>query len=210
MDKSVEAAAVFDKYANEYFEKFKDVSLYTESFNFFCNSIKQLSPKVLEPACGPGNVTQYLINKRPDFKLLGIDLSKNMVELAKIKNPSAEFKVMDCRNISELAYKYDAMMCAFLFPYLTKEEAIKFICDAKGLLNNEGVLYLSTMENDYTKSDYQTGSKGDKVYINYHQEDYLIDTLKENGFSILYKDRKKNIMSNNIEVTDIVLISKLP
>lgn len=71
------------------------------------------SAAIVEVACGPGNITKYLLNKRPGFKIGGIDLAPNMVELAKVNNPTASFQVMDSRkdllstnNLTELCVAF--------------------------------------------------------------------------------------------------------
>ena len=73
MDKSKIAVAIFNKLAKMYQDKFMNVDLYSESFDLFCNAIQKENATILEIACGPGNITKYLLNKRPDFNILGID-----------------------------------------------------------------------------------------------------------------------------------------
>ncbi|CAN5275274.1 class I SAM-dependent methyltransferase [soil metagenome] len=208
MDKSKQAVEVFNLRAEGYMEKFMDVSLYGESFDFFCDATKKQQAQVLEVACGPGNITRYLLNKRPDFRILGIDLAPKMLELATKNNPAAKFQLLDGREINKLQKKYDAIMCGFCFPYFSKEEAIKFIADAKYVLNKNGILYISTMENDYEKSGLQKGSAGDEIYIHYHEEKYLKDALLKNDFSFLKTERIGSIMGNGEAVTDLILIAQ--
>jgi len=75
-----------------------------------------------------------------------------MLALAKKNNPTAEFQLLDSREILKLNKTYDAIMCGFCLPYLTKEEAIQLMEDAAKILNANGVIYISTMEDDYSKS----------------------------------------------------------
>ena len=185
MDKTKIAVDLFDKYARFYQDKFMDVSSYHDSFDLFCDRITKENAEILELACGPGNITQYLLQKRPDFKILGTDLSPNMIALAGINNPAATFALMDCRDIGKSDKSYDGIMCGFALPYLSKEEAIQLIRDASGILNPSGVLYISTMEDDYSKSGFRTGSQGDQIFMNFHQADYLIQALDDNGFALI-------------------------
>ena len=205
MDHSKNAAGIFNKYADLYQEKFMDVSLYHDSFNAFCDHLEQ-NASVLELACGPGNITNYLLSKRPDLRIFGTDLAPNMVALAKQNNPSAEFSVLDCREIKTLGKTFDAVMCGFCLPYLHKPEALKLISDCAELLHPGGVLYLSTMEDDNSKSTFKKGSKGDEIFMNYHEESYLKETLEKNGLKVFLTDRK-NSTSNNEPVVDLILIA---
>lgn len=208
MDKTKIAIDVFNKMANVYQDKFMDVNLYKDSFDLFCNSIVTENAEILELACGPGNITKYLLNIRPDFKILGTDLAPNMIELAKINNPTAEFQLMDCRDMDLIDKKYDAIMCGFCLPYLSKEESIKLISDASKRLKPNGVFYLSTMEDDYIKSGFKKGSAGDEIFMHYHQADYLTNTLQENMFEIIELKRQDYPAQDGTKTTDLIIIAK--
>lgn len=181
-----------------------DVSLYSQSLDLFCSLIKTENASVLELACGPGNITKYLLDKRPDLNILGTDLAPRMLELAKENNPSAEFAIMDCRQISSLTTKYEAVLCGFGLPYLTMEEARKFIKDVSERLLSGGVFYLSTMEADYNNSTMVTSpTTGDKIFIHYYQESDLKSMLEESGLRLLNLERKLNN-----EDIDLILVAK--
>jgi 2-polyprenyl-3-methyl-5-hydroxy-6-metoxy-1,4-benzoquinol methylase len=209
MDKTKIAVDIFNKLASAYQAKFMDVSLYHDTLDVFCNNITKQNADVLELACGPGNITQYLLNKRPDFKLLGTDLAPNMIELAKINNSSAQFQLLDSRDIKQLHKTYDAIMCGFILPYLSKEEAIQLINDSALILNKNGVIYISTMEDDYSLSGFKKGSTGDEIYMHYHQADYLTEALIQSGFIIIDVQRKTYLAADNTTVIDLILVAKL-
>ena len=206
MDQTKVAVSVFNKLAQAYQDKFMDVSLYHNSFDIFCQNIKKENASVLELACGPGNITQYLLEKRPDLKILGTDLAPNMIELAKKNNPDAEFDLLDFREMKSLGKTFDAILCGFGLPYLSKKEALEFIADSGQILNTGGVLYISTMEDDNTKSRFQKGSSGDEVFMNYHEASYLSEAMENNGFSIIDLQRK-NYIHNEQDTTDLIIIA---
>ncbi len=208
MDKTQKAIKVFNKCANLYQDRFMDFDLYNDTFDLFCETIEKQNADILELACGPGNITKYLLQKRPDFKILGTDLAPNMIELAQKNNPSGNFQLLDCRNFLQLNKTFDGIICGFGLPYLSKQDAIQLIKDSSQCLNHDGVLYLSTMEDDYRKSGLKKGSTGDEIFIHYHQEDYLSETLIQNGFEIIAKQRKKFPELNGTETTDLILIAK--
>lgn len=209
MDKSQIAAAVFDKRASEYQHKFMDVSHYGRSFDLFCNSIRAKNAEILEIACGPGNITAYLLNKRKDFNILGLDLAPNMIVLAGENNPTASFQLMDCRDIVQLNKKFDGIMCGFCLPYLSKEEAIQLIADASALLNPGGIFYLSTMEADYQQSGWQSNSLGDQIYMHYHQADYLCTTLEKYNFNIISIERQQVPVADAANSVDLIIIAQM-
>ncbi|MFT3912211.1 MAG: class I SAM-dependent methyltransferase [Ferruginibacter sp.] len=182
----------WDKAALQYQEKFMDLALYDDTYDIFCTHIKKTGARILEIGCGPGNITRYLLSKKPDLNIEAIDIAPSMIELAKINNPTANFMVMDCREIDKLGPGYDAIMCGFCMPYISKDDCAKLVKDCALLLNKEGILYFSAIEADYNKSGYTTSSDGKyKMYLYYHQEDYLQEYLKENNFELLSLQRKE-------------------
>jgi ubiquinone/menaquinone biosynthesis C-methylase UbiE len=207
-DKTSIAVGIFDKLATLYQERFMDVSLYSDSFHAFCNAILQHRASILEVACGPGNITRFLLDLRPDLMIHGTDLSPAMLELARQNNPTAVFSLLDCRNISELDRKFNAVLCGFAFPYLSKEEAIRFIHDASLQLLPDGILYISTMEDDHSKSDWQAGSTGDLIFMHFHEAGYLKAALDIAGFTVFFEDRKSYPGAGESQVTDLILIAR--
>ncbi len=207
MDKSKIAVDIFNKHASSYESKFMDVSLYHQSFDLFCKLIKKQHAEVLELACGPGNITKYLLQVRSDLKILATDLAPNMIKLAKLNNPSIDVQLMDSRAINQLPKKYDAIMVGFCLPYLSKEEAIELIKDASNVLNQNGVIYMSTMEDEYSKSAFKKGSAGDEIFMHYHQADYLITALEDSGFKMVELIRQAYPEKDGSQTIDLILIA---
>jgi len=207
--KSADVKYVFDKYAVQYQQKYMDLHPFHDSFDFFSKNINKSTADILELGCGPGNITQYLLNKNPTYNILGIDLAKNMIALAKKNNPAAEFQVMDCRDINSLSQKFDGIMAGFCLPYLSKAEALQLIDDATALLHPKGVIYISTMEDDYANSEFVASSTddGEELFIHYHQADYICDCLKKNGFQIIELQRMHHIIEKGQPSKDMIIIA---
>jgi 2-polyprenyl-3-methyl-5-hydroxy-6-metoxy-1,4-benzoquinol methylase len=186
MNKNAITLATYNKAAQKYWDKVATMDQYNTSYDIFCQLLPQKA-KVLEMGCGPGNVTQYIMHKRPDLHYTASDLAPNMLALAKKHNPLAHFLQMDCREIATLDQSYDAIIGAFVLPYLDKAECASLIMDCAKILTPKGTLYLSTMEGDEAQSGFEhTSFSGeDLVYIHYHQEGYLKQCLIENDFGIL-------------------------
>jgi ubiquinone/menaquinone biosynthesis C-methylase UbiE len=206
MDITRMALNIFDRYAVEYQHRFMNVDRYREALDLFCSSIPEEHAEVLELACGPGNITRYLLDRCPRLRILGTDLAPHMIELARRNNPEAEFEIMDCREISRIGRTFHGIVCGFGLPYLSREEAVKLAEDCSVLLKPGGVLYWSTMEDDYSRSGLQTARSGDTIYIYYHQEDYLREALLGNGFTIL-ETQRLTYEENGKETTDLVMVA---
>jgi ubiquinone/menaquinone biosynthesis C-methylase UbiE len=184
MDKYEITFKTWNKVANMYQDKFMDLDLYNDSYDQFCDLLVE-NAEVLELACGPGNITKYILTKRPDLNVLATDIAPNMLDLAEKNNPSAKFQILDCRKVDELKQQFDAVLCGFCLPYLSKEDSEKLIRDSQQLLNDNGVLYLSALKGDYSNSGFVTGKTGDQCYVYFYEEKTLIDQLQNNGFEAI-------------------------
>ncbi len=211
MDKYSINKQTYNELAKQYQDKFMDLEIYHHTYDFFCDLIVKQNPAILDIACGPGNITKYLLTKRPDFNVFAIDVAPNMIQLAKANNPSATFAVKDARDIGQLQQSFDGIICGFGLPYLSKPDAKRLIHDVAGLLNSGGVLYLSTMEEEDTRSGFKGSSISDhQVYIHYYQADELIAELEEQGFIIERIHRQAYPEADGTVSTDLFLLARLP
>jgi len=132
-----------------------------------------------------------------------------MLALAKEHNPTAGFQLMDALDISSIGQKFDGIICGFCLPYLSLQEAEQLISDAASILLPGGVLYLSTMEDDYSKSGLKTASSGDQLQAYYHSADHLTQALLQNGFHIIDLQRKEYPAPDGSPVTDLIIIAAI-
>lgn len=182
MDPYKETFETWNQIAAIYQEKFMDLDLYNHTYDRFCEALKNDSACVLEIGCGPGNITRYLLGKKPALSVLGLDVAPNMIALAKANNPKAEFRVMDCRDLHKLSGPYDGIVCGFCLPYLSFSDCEKLIADCSGLLKPRTVLYLSFVEGPGDNSGFQSGSTGQRAYFHYHSLPAIRQLLFESGF----------------------------
>lgn len=210
MNKNSITEATYNKVAQKYWEKVKTVDQYNASYDTFLELLPQHG-RILELGCGPGNVTQYLLNKRPDLHITATDLAPNMITLAKQNNPSADFLKLDCREVSTLDQKFDAIVNAFVLPYLNLEEAANLIMDSASLLNSNGLLYISTMEGEYSQSGFEstTFSGDDKVYIHYYQAAVIKQNLISTGFEILHFIKQPCTEPDGRIFTDMIFVARM-
>jgi len=207
MDKFLQVVQVFDKHAQAYQDRFMDTSLYHELLQAFVQAVGNPAARVLDAACGPGNMTHYLLQQQPEWDILGTDLSPNMLELARVNNPQATFMAYDLRRLYTLNQRFNGILCSFGLPYLDREAAVQFITDAAQMLEPAGVLYISTMENDYDHSGWETNSAGDKVFVHYHEAGYLESAMQKSGLTVTTLQRQDFPGKDGATLTDLILIA---
>ena len=201
--------ASYNRLAKAYEDKFMNNPLYIDSYKVFCRYVTKRNATILDIACGPGNISKYLLNKRPDYRMYGIDVAPNMIKLAKKNNPTGRFKTMDCRDIHQITNKFDAAICGFGLPYLSKEDAINLIANVSKLVSDNGYLYLSTMESETKESGFtKSSSSNDMAYIYYHTFEYLRIALNENQFSVVEVFRRNYPEKDGSTTIDLFIIAQ--
>ena len=99
--------------------------------------------KILDLGCGTGNITQKVLERFPHARVTCLDLSENMIEIAKYKlsEYEIEYIVGDFTEV-ELTKKYDAIVSSLALHHIPndeeKEKMYKSIYEA---LENRGVFY---------------------------------------------------------------------
>lgn len=74
-------------------------------------AVQGLHGKVLDVACGTGDMVVELL--RHGCSVTGVDLSKEMMAIAKRKAPQAEYRLADAEHLPFGDASFDAVTCAF-------------------------------------------------------------------------------------------------
>ena len=204
-----ETVKIFDDAAKRYQDKYMDVSAYSEHLSIFCDALPDGRPSVLDVACGPGNIAKYIMTNVPACRLTASDLSSEMLRLTQMNVPSAAIMTLDAKAIRSIKKKYDGLVASFIFPYLSTTEVIDFIQDASNILNEGGVMYISTMLGSNTDSGFDEASDGVRLYMNYHQGTDIEKTLKQFGFKILSSALQPYDYALDNKGTDVIIIAQL-
>jgi 2-polyprenyl-3-methyl-5-hydroxy-6-metoxy-1,4-benzoquinol methylase len=208
MNKYQKTFETWDKVATLYQSKFMDLDLYNDTYIKFCELINKADAAIFEIGCGPGNITKHLLARQPDFQIYAIDVSPNMIQLAKANNPTAHFSVMDCREIGSLTLKLDGIISGFCMPYLSKQDNSQFIKDCAGLLERGGIFYFSTIKGDYNNSGFVPASTGDLSFVYYYDEEYLQYELEKNNFETIELVFKPSPLAVESALDDMIFIAK--
>lgn len=75
------------------------------------SAVQGLHGKVLDVACGTGDMAVELL--RQGCSVTGVDLSKEMMAIAKRKAPQAEYRLADVERLPFGDASFDAVTCAF-------------------------------------------------------------------------------------------------
>ncbi|MCU0434960.1 MAG: class I SAM-dependent methyltransferase [Bacteroidia bacterium] len=207
-DRYKATADTFNSFAETYLQRFGEETLYHDTFDALCKLLPPHS-KLLEAGCGPGHIARYLLAQRPDLQITGTDIAPAMIELARKTCPGATFVVKDIRTIYELGNGFHALLCGFVTPYLSKTDCVNLLTHAHEMLTENGLVYISTIEGDYEKSDWKTGSSGThRAFQYYYRKTDWENLFSETGFEIIGFWQKNLLLPNGNEEAGLVFIAR--
>jgi 2-polyprenyl-3-methyl-5-hydroxy-6-metoxy-1,4-benzoquinol methylase len=209
-DKYQQSVDRFNEFATAFENGFMELSLYDSAIEAFCSTISVPVPYILELGCGPGNVTRRIKQQLSQAQITAIDLAENMIALARKNVPDVDFRVMDVRSINQFTGTYDAVVAAFVLPFLSYEDGECLIRSICKLLNTEGVLYLSTMEGTPEKNGFETTSFSGKneIHFVYYEMPMLIGILQKAGIEVIDIKKQPYIRNGVTLLTDIIISAR--
>lgn len=208
MNEHQKTIAAWDKLSKAYEEKFMHLDIYNHTYDAFCNTLPSEQASVLELGCGPGNITRYLLHKRPDVTIMATDAAPTMVALAQRNNPKADCRVLDVLELDSFPGNYNGVLCGFILPYFDLIKAEKLIRDAKEKLKSGGVLYLSFIEGDYATSGPVTNSLGDTMMMYKHETATMESLLHKHKYTLLHRFSIPYPVGDKTDVHTVMIASK--
>ena len=186
----------------------EEVAEETELYSKIIKENTEIKTKtLLHLACGAG-MNDYTFKKH--FKVTGVDISQDMLSIAKEFNPEIEYIKGDMRTI-KLGKKFDAVAIPDSIDYMkTKTDLEKLIRTADKHLNPGGVLLIVAHPKETFKENnfVYTGKKGD-IEVTVFENNYIPpenDSIYE--ATIIYLIRSKGKLDTHIEIHTLGLFDR--
>lgn len=117
------------EFHNTYYLAFRDLP---EIFNKYVNG-----KKAVDFGCGTGRSTRFL--QKQGFTTIGIDISDEMIKIAKKIDPNGEYRIIKNGDYRQLPLNsYDLILSTFTFDNIPMEEKISIFSSLIYLLNKNG------------------------------------------------------------------------
>jgi len=179
-EKIKEAVKTYNKIA-ELYAKYN----YEKLLQFQLSKFISLLPgkKVLDVGCGMGRDVEYFMEEKLD--VIGIDLSKKMIDEAKKRVKKGKFKVMDFTKMSFKDETFDGVWSMAAFFHIPHENMTEVLKEMNRVLKKNGVIYVAVKEGEGEKEVVTPKYKDQpRVFVLYKQIE-MEEFLKETGFSII-------------------------
>jgi len=168
--------------------------------------ISFLNPKsvVLDVGCGSGVKSKFLVDE--GLKVVGIDFSQKMIEIAQKRVPNATFLVMDLQNVQKLENNFDGIFMQAVLLHIPKSKIEKVLRGLVKKLKRGGYVYIAVKEINQGQAEEEIKVKNDYGYK--YERFFSYFTLEEvkkhlNGLkmNICYE---KVVPSNNTRWIQII------
>ena len=136
----------------------------------YFEALGDLKGRVLEIGCGVGRLM------KPGY--YGIDISSEMLDIAKSRHPTYNFEITDGRSIPYKAQFFDTVFSVLLFQHLSLRAVKKYINEAFRVLKTGGVFRFQFIE----------GTE-DEPFSKHHNAKEIVDIMEEVGFTVDSMDR---------------------
>ena len=192
--------------AEKYYELYKDDTTDLKYFDMF---LSQCKGKILDLGCGMGHYSNYMYNK--EFNVVGIDMSENMINIAKRNNSNINFIVSDICDLSVLDnQKFGGIVLAYVLQHLSKEEVKNLFKSINGLVDNNSNLLMFLREGSGIIEEIEPIDTKYKYIINEYSKEEITELLIKNGWCVSFVETKEYIEDPNslAPTTLVVLASK--
>jgi len=139
--------------------------------------------KILDVGCAHGRDAKYFTEN--GFQVTGIDLSKNLLALARKNAPQAKFLQMDMRNLHFIDNAFDGIWACASFLHLPKKDALKTLQEFRRVLQNQGVLYLGVKKGLGEQWIERKENQGQQKFFAFYSKKEIGCLVKQAGFQII-------------------------
>ncbi|OIO19070.1 MAG: hypothetical protein CO029_04760 [Candidatus Magasanikbacteria bacterium CG_4_9_14_0_2_um_filter_41_10] len=179
-DYQKETIDTYNKHAVSY-QKSRINFLDTEKIDRF---ISLLSGKhILDIGCGPGRDSANFVEK--GYVVIGIDLTKAFIELAKDTVPKATFKQMDVLDLLFSDNTFDGIWCNAVLLHLKKDDVRLALSEAFRVLKSGGIMYVSVKKGNSEETISDPRLADQKRFFSYIEKREIENIIADVGFDTI-------------------------
>ncbi len=195
----------YNKTAQNYELTIAQLSNYDHTYDYLADLLNN-GNLVLDLACGSAKISRYIAAKK-NLQVTGVDLSDEMLEIARMKLPDGIFYKSSIIDFQK-EEKYHAVIIGFGLPYLNQEQTVQCLQNAIKLIHDHKYLYISFMQGTGHRVE-KTSFGGDNEFLLYYHDAELIKkTLKNTKASIIKEYEIPYTEADGSITKDIIIIAQ--
>lgn len=200
----------YDEFASGYHNYMNDDTNFWNKWLEYPHTVRLLNKQnlkdkaVLDLGCGSGRYTKELV--RLGAKVSGIDKSKNLIEIAKIELPSAEFQVGTVEKLPYLDSIFDYVFSGLVIDYFPDlKEAFTEV--SRVLKGNGSFIFSGHVPYSFLTTKVKGTSPQQFLLGNYFDEgkferEWASLNLKQNQYHHTFQSLVEALVQNNLYITE--------
>ncbi|MBU0899144.1 MAG: class I SAM-dependent methyltransferase [Nanoarchaeota archaeon] len=176
---------IYKNIAKKYTETYSDKEYPTDKYVDQFVSMMPKEARILDAGCGDASYTDIFLSK--GFSVEGIDISEEMIKIARKKFPKANFKIGDLRKVNLKEKIYDGILCMQGTCHIAKKYHDHILKEFYKGLKEDGILFLTVQEGEGEGLTYWPLA-GTEIFTSHYQLDEIKEKLTSIGFNIIFTD----------------------
>ena len=161
---------------------------------------------VLDVGCGAGVKSKYLLDR--GLKVIGVDFSDKMIEIAKREVPKGEFYVKDIYDLKDFNKTFDGVFAQAVLLHIPKARIGEAMDNLASRLNEGGYLYVAVKQSRPGEKDEKIEMENDYGYsyerfFSYFTLDEIKGLFEAAGLAVQYENVALYGRTNWIQVIGV-------
>jgi SAM-dependent methyltransferase len=136
----MDLAETYNRIAEDWHRDHSQDDWWMEGTDSFIQQLS-LGARILDVGCGSGVKSEYLIAH--GFKVTGIDISKNLLAIAKREVPEGKFSLCSMYDLDSMEETFDGVFAQASLLHIPRKDASAVIQKMSGRLTKGGLLYVA-------------------------------------------------------------------
>jgi len=168
MDKKQQTAENYNKGAESFAKKFDDLGARVSDIKEMFEIVNKNNPKVLEIGCVNGRDAKEVLKYTSDY--LGIDISGELIKIARRNIPQANFQIADAETF-EFPANLDIIFAFASLIHVNKKNLKNILEKSFHSLNHSGIIWLSMKYAENYKEITKEDEFGKRTFYFYSDKD---------------------------------------
>lgn len=197
-DQVSDTTAVYDQIAQSYAHAVQEFAPETERKRFV--SLLANGGSVLDLGCAAGRDSIWFASR--GLKPTGVDLSENLLAIARERAPDIDFLRQDIRKLDFPDDSFDGIWACAVLLHLSRSEALSVMKRCHFMLKPDGILTVMVKKGRGEADVAETLSSGVSRHFTYFETDELKTMMHRAGFSVtdLYTWKEKDRQEHGRDV----------
>ncbi|PKM49003.1 MAG: hypothetical protein CVV02_17930 [Firmicutes bacterium HGW-Firmicutes-7] len=173
---------IASKYADEFYKELDNKPLDRYLLKAFCSMIRK-NGIACDMGCGPGHITRYIHNR--GINIIGMDISKGMIQQAKKLNPGIDFEEANMLELNCIERKFSGIISHYSIVHFEASELKMVFNGINSILEEDGLLLIAFHVGDealFVKELLEEEVNMDYIFHNF---DRVLIQLREFNFKVI-------------------------